>query len=170
MKSARTPFPSVILLLHQLLRRPVVGVGALLGLALSPQLVRAQARVTISGTIKDAKTGEDLTGASIHIAELPGTGTAANAYGFYTLTLPAGTYTVEASFVGYAAQPRKVTLDKSQRLDFKLSPGGQELNEGGGDRPQRQPGQHQQGAIGGGDAGYEADCQSAGAVWRERRN
>ena len=94
-----------------------------------PQMVQAQGRVTISGTIKDARTGEDLTGASIRILELPGTGTAANAYGFYTLTAPAGTYTVEASFVGYAAQPRKVTLDKSQRLDFKLASGGQELNE-----------------------------------------
>ncbi|MBU6121315.1 TonB-dependent receptor [Hymenobacter siberiensis] len=94
-----------------------------------PQTAQAQGRVTISGTIKDAKTGEDLTGASIRILELPGTGTAANAYGFYTLTLPAGTYMVEASFVGYAAQPRQVTLDKSQRLDFKLASGGQELNE-----------------------------------------
>ncbi|MBF9224225.1 TonB-dependent receptor [Hymenobacter sp. BT662] len=89
----------------------------------------AQSRVTVSGTVKDAKTGEDLSGASVRIVELPGVGAAANAYGFYTLTVPAGTYTVEASFVGYQAQPRKVTLDKSQRLDFKLGSGGQELTE-----------------------------------------
>jgi hypothetical protein len=131
MKPTPTSLPPVVYLFRLLLRAPkqLVGVSAAAALALSPQLVQAQSRVTISGTIKDADTGEDLTGASIRIVELPGTGTAANAYGFYTLTLPAGTYTVEASFVGYKAQPRKVTLDKSQRLDFKLSSGGQELNE-----------------------------------------
>jgi hypothetical protein len=101
-------------------RWPWLSAGIILAGAM-PQTAQAQGRVTISGTIKDAKTGEDLTGASIRILELPGTGTAANAYGFYTLTLPAGTYMVEASFVGYAAQPRQVTLDKSQRLDFKLA-------------------------------------------------
>ncbi|TDN37220.1 collagen-binding protein [Hymenobacter sp. UV11] len=95
----------------------------------SPQAAQAQARVTLSGTVKDAKTGEDLTGASVHLVELPGVGAAANAYGFYSLTVPAGTYTVEASFVGYQAQRRKVTAEKSQRFDFKLSPGGQELTE-----------------------------------------
>ncbi|MCC2548593.1 TonB-dependent receptor [Hymenobacter sp. BT175] len=97
--------------------------------ALSLQPARAQTRVTVSGTIKDAKTGEDLTGATVRIVELPGVGTGANAYGFYTLTVPAGTYTVETSFVGYQPQSRKLTLDKSQRLDFKLGSGGQELGE-----------------------------------------
>ncbi|MBO2009706.1 TonB-dependent receptor [Hymenobacter negativus] len=131
MKPRPTSFPPVIYLFRLLLGSPgrLAGGAALATLALSPQLAQAQGRVTISGTIKDAGTGEDLTGASIRIVELPGTGAAANAYGFYTLTIPAGTYTVEASFVGYKAQPRKVTLDKSQRLDFKLSSGGQELNE-----------------------------------------
>ena len=98
-------------------------------LVVSPQAGHAQTRVTVSGTIKDSKTGEDLSGASVRIAELPGVGTAANAYGFYTLTVPAGTYTVEASFVGYTVQPSKVVLTQSQRLNFKLGSGGQQLTE-----------------------------------------
>jgi hypothetical protein len=101
----------------------------LLALLLSPWLAMAQARVTLSGTIKDAKTGEDLSGASVHIVELPGVGTGANAYGFYTLTVPAGTYTIEATFVGYQTESRKLTVANSQRLDFKLGAGGQELTE-----------------------------------------
>jgi hypothetical protein len=97
--------------------------------ALSFQSAQAQTRVTLSGTVKDVKTGEDLTGATVRIVELSGVGTGANAYGFYTLTVLAGTYTVETSFVGYQTQSQKVTLTSSQRLDFKLGSGGQELTE-----------------------------------------
>ena len=127
MKSTR----SVVLFVYYLVQS--VGwrwlAAGLLVASVVPQIAQDQGRVTVSGTIKDAKTGEDFTGASIRIVELSGTGTAVNAYGFYTLKLPAGTYTLEANFVGWAAQPRMVTLHKSRRLDFKLADGGQELNE-----------------------------------------
>ncbi|AMR25530.1 collagen-binding protein (plasmid) [Hymenobacter psoromatis] len=94
-----------------------------------PPAAQAQTRVTLSGTVQDAQTGESLSGATIRLVELPGTGTAANAYGFFSLSAPAGTYTVEASFVGYAPQQRKLTATISQRVDFKLAPGGSELSE-----------------------------------------
>ena len=99
----------------------------LLLLSIGP--VAAQTRITLSGTVQDATSGESLTGATVRVHELPGVGTGANAYGFYTLTVPAGAYTVEVSFVGYATQQRKLTVAASQRLDFKLQPGGSELNE-----------------------------------------
>ena len=99
----------------------------LLWLALGP--VAAQTRVTLSGTVQDATSGENLTGATVRVRELPGVGTGANAYGFYSLTVPAGSYTLEASFVGYAAQTRQLTVGASQRLNFKLSPGGSALSE-----------------------------------------
>ena len=89
----------------------------------------AQTRVTLSGTVRDAATGESLTGATVRVRELPGVGTGANAYGFYSLTVPAGSYTLEASFVGYVAQARTVSGGSSQRLDFQLKPGGSELGE-----------------------------------------
>jgi len=91
--------------------------------------VAAQTRITLSGTVQDATSGENLTGATVRVRELPGVGTGANAYGFYTLTVPAGTYTLEASFVGYATQTRPLTVSASQRLDFKLKPSGNDLGE-----------------------------------------
>ncbi len=89
----------------------------------------AQTRITLSGTVQDATSGENLTGATVRVRELAGVGTGANAYGFFTLTVPAGTYTLEASFVGYKTQQRQLTVTASQRLDFRLQPGGSELNE-----------------------------------------
>ncbi|MGI4831934.1 MAG: TonB-dependent receptor [Janthinobacterium lividum] len=99
----------------------------LLWLTLGP--AAAQTRATLSGTVQDATSGETLTGATVRVRELRGVGTGANAYGFYSLTVPVGTYTLEASFVGYAAQTRTLTLAGSQRVDFKLQPGGSALNE-----------------------------------------
>jgi hypothetical protein len=89
----------------------------------------AQTRITLSGTVQDATSGENLTGATVRVRELPGVGTGANAYGFFTLTVPAGTYTLEASFVGYTTQSRQLNVTASQRLDFKLKPSGNDLSE-----------------------------------------
>jgi hypothetical protein len=89
----------------------------------------AQTRITLSGTVQDATSGENLTGATVRVRELPGVGTGANAYGFFTLTVPAGTYTLEASFIGYTTQSRQLNVTASQRLDFKLKPSGNDLSE-----------------------------------------
>jgi hypothetical protein len=55
----------------------------------------AQTKFTVSGTIKDKKTGEALIGATIKVADKPSLGTATNEYGFYSLTLPAGPYKLQ---------------------------------------------------------------------------
>lgn len=55
---------------------------------------------TLSGTIRDADSGEALIGASIFVHELQ-TGTVTNPFGFYSITIPAGTYTISYSFIGY---------------------------------------------------------------------
>ena len=98
------------------LRFSLLGLCLLLLLASGPAW--AQSRITLSGTVKDASSGENLSGATIRVLELAGVGTGANAYGFFTLTVPAGDYTVEVSFVGFATQKRSVTATASQRLDF----------------------------------------------------
>ena len=50
----------------------------------------SQELVTVSGHIRDASNGEELIGTNIYIQELEA-GTSTNAYGFYSLSIPAGT-------------------------------------------------------------------------------
>lgn len=81
----------------------------------------AQDKFTLSGNIKDASNGEDLIGVTIFVKELPGTGTVTNVYGFYSLTLPKGEYTIQYSFVGYKTIPFKVNLIQSIKKNVELS-------------------------------------------------
>lgn len=85
-------------------------------------------RYTVSGHVKDAKTGEDLFGASVLIVE-SGTGTVVNEYGFYSISMPKGTYSLRFSYTGYEPQVNKVTLEKDLVIDIFLQPSLAMLNE-----------------------------------------
>jgi UMF1 family MFS transporter len=61
----------------------------------------AQSKFTLSGVIKDKKTGEGLIGAIIKVADKPSLGMASNEYGFYSLTLPDGDYTLVVNYFGF---------------------------------------------------------------------
>lgn len=74
-------------------------------------------RFTISGTIKSAAKGESLIGASVRIGN---TGTASNEYGFYSITLNKGTYTVEFSAIGLQPETHEVVLDKNIILNIAM--------------------------------------------------
>jgi outer membrane receptor for ferrienterochelin and colicin len=79
----------------------------------------AQEKYTISGYVKEAETGEYLIGASVYIKEsLQGVST--NEYGFYSLTVPEGSYTVDYAFLGLKSQSKKVALNKDQRINIAL--------------------------------------------------
>ena len=69
-------------------------------LALIPVLSFSQQSYTLSGNITDAETGEDLIGVTIVAVELS-QGAVTNTYGFYSLSLPEGTYTIRYSYIGY---------------------------------------------------------------------
>jgi hypothetical protein len=97
-------------------------------LFLLPFIASAQS-FTISGTVKDAANGEDLIGALIGIAEQPGKGTATNSYGFYSLTLPAGNYTLVFQSLGYQTRTEKVELKSNVSLKIELNPTEQQLAE-----------------------------------------
>jgi len=85
-------------------------------------------RFTISGNITDSSSGEDLIGATVYVEELR-TGTAANAYGFYSISLPEGKYTLVVTFVGYQQETQKIDLTKDIRLNIKLVPKANEIGE-----------------------------------------
>jgi len=78
-------------------------------------------RHTISGTVKASSTGETLVGASVRLKENPHNGTAANAYGFYSLSAPPGNYTLVVSFTGYTAAEIPITLDRDRSVDIPLN-------------------------------------------------
>lgn len=89
----------------------------------------AQAKHTISGTIKDQKTGETLIGASIVLLENPEAGVLSNGYGFYSITAPEKNYTLIASFSGYENDTLIISLTKNIVLPIELKPAIAELQE-----------------------------------------
>ena len=85
-----------------------------------PAPAKASARSTISGTIRSAKTGETILGATIRIAAPP-TGTMTNEYGFYSLTLPsAGHYRMTVSAIGFKSQSQEFTLEADLVQNIQL--------------------------------------------------
>lgn len=83
----------------------------------------AQSKFTVSGSIKDAKSGEELIGATVKLANNPSVGTAANEYGYYSLTLPAGKVGLVYEFIGYQPVVKEIDLNANQTLNVQLGTG-----------------------------------------------
>jgi len=75
---------------------------------------------TISGTVKDAGTGETLIGASVVLTNAKAAKSLTNAYGFYSINVPEGTYKMSVSFVGYVTDTATLVVEKSQQLIIGL--------------------------------------------------
>lgn len=86
-------------------------------------------KYTISGYVKEARTGEALIGATVSIKELMNTGAVTNSYGFYSITIPEGSYTVTARFIGYESKSVSIALKQNVKQDFKLDEKINTLNE-----------------------------------------
>src|ERR1035437_9766538 len=84
--------------------------------------IRAQDNFTISGTVKNSESGEALIGATILIKELPGTGVSTNAYGFYSLTIPKGIYTLIVRYVGFKTKTDPLRVNDNRILNISLVP------------------------------------------------
>lgn len=88
----------------------------------------SQERFTISGTIADAHNKETLIGVSVFIEETK-TGITTNEYGFYSVTLPKGNYTITVNYVGYQNLSEKINLSQNTKKNFLLLAGNQILDE-----------------------------------------
>jgi hypothetical protein len=82
--------------------------------------IAAQQNYVVSGSVRDKQTGESLIKAVVRIQELPNAGIISNEYGFYSLSLPKGYYSVVVSQVGYETLVQKIKLDSSITINFSL--------------------------------------------------
>lgn len=91
-------------------------------LIIGSTIATAQDNYTISGYMRDSSSGEELLFAGILVKET-GAGTTTNVEGFYSLTLPEGSYTLEYSYVGMETKEIVVELKQNITQDIELSTG-----------------------------------------------
>lgn len=81
---------------------------------------RERRRFTVSGYVTDAASAETLIGANI-LDSRYAVGTASNAYGFYTLTLPEGEVSLSSSYLGYTTRTDRFRLRADTTLNIALN-------------------------------------------------
>ncbi len=86
-----------------------------------PFIVCSQNKYTLSGYVKDSLSGETLIGSTISVAGLS-KGITSNSYGFFSISLNAGTYTFVCSNVGYVIQVKKIDLTRDVQFNFEMPP------------------------------------------------
>ena len=87
----------------------------------------AQVKHTISGSVKAKATGESIIRATV-IVSGKNIGVTTNDYGYYSLTLPEGKYTIVISSVGRQSQTTDVDLKENIQLETLLEEQGQLQN------------------------------------------
>ena len=88
----------------------------------------SQQKYTLSGTITDASSGEDLIGAVVTIQNT-NYSAVSNSYGFYSLSIPEGDYNMNIRQMGYANQFSQVKLHSSQLINFRMNAISYELDD-----------------------------------------
>ncbi|KOS05313.1 collagen-binding protein [Flavobacterium akiainvivens] len=78
-----------------------------------------QEKFTLSGTIAIKENTETIIGASIYIPEA-NVSAVTNSYGFYSITLPKGEYTLVISYVGFETIEEHLSLTGNIKKDFSM--------------------------------------------------
>jgi hypothetical protein len=76
-------------------------------------------KVSLSGYMRDAETGESLISGTLYIKEAD-QGGVSNNYGFYSVSVPPGKYTVIFSYVGYTPLIQTIDLSQSQTFNAEM--------------------------------------------------
>ncbi|WGD34125.1 TonB-dependent receptor [Olleya sp. YS] len=95
---------------------------------LNSSAIIAQEKFTLSGKITEASSNESLISVNVIIPELT-TGAVTNEYGFYSITLPKGTYKVIISYLGFSEITETITLDSDITKNFSLEESFENLDE-----------------------------------------
>lgn len=85
-------------------------------------IASGQNRYTVSGTIRAKNSGEALIGASVSLVQTKTSehGILSNSYGFYSVTAPAGHYTLVVTFSGYQPDSLAIDLTSNRTLPVEL--------------------------------------------------
>ena len=81
----------------------------------------AQDKFTISGYVKDSTSNETIIGATVAIKGRT-KGISSNQYGFFSISIEKGSYTLVVSHVGYEAKELFIELNENRQLNVDLSP------------------------------------------------
>jgi len=104
----------------------VLTIGFLL--LLSGQLVAQNDKFTLNGYVRDASSGEELIGVTIYFPEIE-KGVITNVYGFYSITVPQGSYKVDFRYVGYTKIEESVNLTANIQLNIDLASAIEQMDE-----------------------------------------
>ena len=121
-KFRRVPLRQVLqhMLSGTLIRFQEVGTQVVLYRLDLNRLKEAPPLFTISGFLREEKTGEFIIGAYIQ-DKISGRITFSNEYGFYSLTLPAGQIELSYTYQSYELEAFELFFDRDYRLNFKLN-------------------------------------------------
>ena len=90
--------------------------------------LNAQNKFSISGSVVDASRGEEIISARIKVKD-QAFGASSNEYGFYSLTLPEGQYTLVVTAYGFITQEKIIDLKENMQITFQMGIPVEELDE-----------------------------------------
>lgn len=122
--------------------------SSICSLLFSQNPISSSNKFTISGYVKDKSDGESAPGTTILIKEI-NKATSANLYGFYSLTVPSGNYTLVYTFLGYETFTQTIQLDKNISINVNLVASENQLGEVeiSTDKPDQNVSSSQMGAV-----------------------
>lgn len=84
-------------------------------------------KISLSGYVRDAESGELLIGATVNLVNQK-QGTYTNEFGYYSISAPADSVLMRFTSTGYQGVEKRILVTKSERIDIELKPVDKELD------------------------------------------